>query len=140
MVDEAMKFTIIYDPNHSMGGKEDFRVHRQGCTGIKRHQSHPRYTLSGNSWTTEAETAAEAVAKEVRSFVDQDMDYRTEHFHICHCCGLAQPKAIKVRISNSRHLGELQIVFSMLEGQGLRPINETQTAITVLVQVAQAGH
>ena len=153
-----MKFTVIYDPNHSMGGKEDFRVHRDGCTDIKRHKSHPRFKHGGNAWNTEAETAEEAVAKEVASFEEQDMDYEAKHFHICHCCGvklkyvkanvrrtaehlrklpLRRPtkadkaKVVKVRISNTRHLGELQIVFSMLEKQGLRPINETQTAIVV---------
>jgi hypothetical protein len=81
-----MEYTIISDPNHCMGGAQDFRVHKQGCADIARHKRHPKFGMAGNAWTVQADSAEEAVAKEVAVFEKQEMSYAACDFKICLCC------------------------------------------------------
>lgn len=79
-------FTIVSDPNYSLGGSADFRVHAKGCRDVARHTSHPRFNLAGSAYDVQAETAEAAVAAEVQVFQDQGQDYGPGNFHICNCC------------------------------------------------------
>ena len=79
-------FVIISDPNHSVGGGQDFRVHLKGCSHIERHTKHPRFEFAGSTFEASAETAEDVVNKEVKDYQSQEQDYRASDFKICDCC------------------------------------------------------
>lgn len=86
---EAMKsFTLICDPNCSMGGTAEFRLHATGCQDIARHMKKPGFKAAGGKSTINAESAESAIASELASLSEcfGEGTYDRDSFHVCNCC------------------------------------------------------
>lgn len=80
-------FILISDPNMSVGGDAEFRIHRDGCCDIEKHTRHPRFRHAGSVRKVQAETAEDVVKNELARLNDEfEGQWDETQFKVLPCC------------------------------------------------------